>query len=99
MSVARSPHMLRLLRAITVARSKRESIFAILLKSCWQCGNSLPQVSQNLHLIDEVLPHLSLTFFHPSFTSPPATAARSAIPLCPVITSYSSFLGKGQGRE
>lgn len=45
-----------------------------------------------------MLPHLSLTFFHPSFTSPPAMAARSANPPCPVITSYNSFLGKGQGR-
>lgn len=32
-----------------------------------------------------MLSHFSLTFFHPSFPSPPATAARSAIPLCPVI--------------
>lgn len=32
-----------------------------------------------------MLSHFSLTFFHPSFPSPPATAARIAIPLYPVI--------------
>lgn len=61
--------------------------FIILLKSCWQYANSLLQASQLM-----MLPHLS-------FTSPPSTAARSAISLCPVITSYSSFWGKGEGRE
>lgn len=46
-----------------------------------------------------MFPHLPLTFFHPSFNSPPATAARSATHLCPVISCYSSFLGKEQGRS
>lgn len=84
--MARSPHALRLLCGITELYRMRK-YFIVLLESCWQYENSLLQASQLM-----MFPHLS-------FASPPSTASRSVIPLCPVITSYSSFWGEREGRE